>query len=400
MTLLEARERSVGVLTLARPEVRETVERLSEHSTLKLETVKHPEIGMAGAVAHWGRRYPKEEIESIIKEKFGQDKVTPETGFDELHRVPPDYTPKQIVAEEMRVVQRLVEAILALNGWKPKEVEALFFGGSPLSHPDKGLIHRDYGGAIAQETGMTHLDPEKDIFNYYLYCNAGGRALREALTRSDLEGKKVLILTIEGLTRQMREFSPQKSDALSPQVFSDGAAGMGVVPKKNLRYLLGESGEMRDKGALAAVEPYQELINREGDLIQVEDNIEYIQLPQPPEGMHVRMHGGLTAKMFLRNVPPAGKRVFRQHQEKYPGKEIKFVVAHHPSKIMKEGIERRLELPIPWVVKDGNSSGATTLIAFLRLMKEFSPGDHVMIVSFGAGISWDVFVVEIRRNLG
>lgn len=395
MNRLEADERSGEILTLAKPEVMTMIEPLSKDSELKLETIMHPEIGMAGAVAHWGRRYPKEEIESIIREKFGEDKVAPETGFDEIWRAPPEYTAEEILAEEKRVVKRLVEETLALNGWEPGEVDFLFFGGSPLSHPEKGLIHRDYGGAIAQATGMSHLDPEKDIFNYYLYCNAGGRALREALTRPDLEGKKGLILTVEGLTRQMREFDSQKSDALSPQVFSDAAAGIGVVPKKNLTYLLGESGEVRDKGLLAAVEPYQELIDRQGDLIQKRGNIEFIQLPQPPEGMHINMLGGPTARMFLRDVPPVGKKVFRQHQEKYPGKEIKFVVAHHPSKIMKQGIERRLELPIPWVVRDGNSSGATTLMAFLRLMKEFSPGDHVMIVSFGAGISWDVFVMEI-----
>jgi len=50
---------------------------------------------------------------------------------------------------------------------------------------------------------------------------------------------------------------------------------------------------------------------------------------------------------------------------------------------------------MPWVVNDGNSSGSTTLIAFVRLMEQFSPGDHIMIASFGAGISVDVFVVEV-----
>jgi len=392
---LEARHRLAVELT---PPTREslsiTEEPLSEHSIFRLEKIKRPELGMAGVVAHWGRKYERKEVDSIIAEKLGEKEVALDTGFSEIYRTPEQYTTEEVFFEEMTVVKRLVKSILQLNGWKPEQVDALFFAGSPLIKPD-------YGYAIAQNTGLTHLNPKTDIFNYYLTCNAGGQALREALTNPNLEGKNVVVIATEGLTKQTDGFNVEKADPLSLQFFSDGAAAIGVVPKISLTHLLGESKAVEDvKGALAAVEPWRELIDPEGELIQKVGNITLIRLPQPPEGMQIFMKGGETTKLFLRNVFPSIQRVYEQHREQYPEKDIKMIVAHHPSigvnNLMKRRLEKKgISTPMPWVVNDGNSSGATTLIAFVRLMERFSPGDHVMIASFGAGISIDTFVIEI-----
>lgn len=195
----------------------------------------------------------------------------------------------------------------------------------------------------------------------------------------------------------------EKADPLSLQFFSDGAAAIGVVPKISLTHLLGESKAVEDvKGALAAVEPWRELIDPEGELIQKAGNITLIRLPQPPEEMQIFMKGWETTKLFLRNIPPSIQRVYEQHREQYPEKDIKMIVAHHPSigvsSLIKGKLEKKgIDIEMPWVVNDGNSSGATTLIAFVRLMERFSPGDHVMIASFGGGISIDTFVIEIGK---
>jgi len=375
MTLLETRDRSVP------------------HSILSLERVTRPEVGMAGAAARWGQKYEEEEIEAIIARVFGKESMDfGNTGFSEIYRVPEGYSPEQAFEEEMMMMERLVNSTLELNSWKPEQVDALCFGGSPLILPD-------YGYAIAQATGLTHLKPKTDIFNYYLACNAGGRALKDALTNS--QEKNVLVVAMEGLTRQVEGFDKQKSDPLSMRVFSDGAAAVGVVPGKTLTHLLGESKAVEDKhGALAAIGAWRDLLDSEGDLIQVVNNITMIRLPSPTDGKKISMKGWETTKLFLRNVPPVIKRVYEQHREQYPEKEIKMIVAHHPSLGVSELIKGKLkkmgiETPMPWVVNDGNSSGATTLIALVRLMKEFNPGDHIMVASFGAGISIDVFVVKV-----
>lgn len=378
-----------------RPETLSIIEEpLSKHSILRLEKIKRPELGMAGVVARWGRRYKRREVDSIIAEKLGEEEVAQDSGFSEIYRTPEQYTSEEIFSEEMTVMKRVVRSVLELNRWEPEQVDALFFAGSPLIKPD-------YGYVIAQNTGLTHLDPEINIFNYYLTCNAGGQALREALTNLNLEGKNVVVIATEGLTKQTKGFNVEKADPLSLQFFSDGAAAVGVVPGVSLTYLLGESKAVEDtKGALAAVEPWRELIDPKGELIQKVGNITLIRLPQPLEGMQISMKGLETTKLFLRNIPPSIQRVYRQHKEQYPEKDIKMIVAHHPSIGVNDLIKGKLEkmdisIPMPWVVKDGNSSGATTLIALVRLIERLNPGDHVLIASFGAGISIDIFVVEI-----
>jgi len=393
---LSERDRSIpDQLTLPTPEHFVTEESLLEYSIPKLEKIKCPELRMAGATARWGQKYKEEEIEAIIARVFSEESMDfGDTEFSEIYRVPEDYSPEQAFKEEMMMVKKLVDSTLKLNDWKPEQVDALYFGGSPLILPD-------YGSAIAQATGLTHLNPKTDIFNYYLACNAGGRALKDALINPNLQGKNVLVIAVEGLTRQAEGFDKQKSDYLSMRVFSDGAAAVGVVPGKTLTHLLGEFMAVEDKkGALAAIGAWRDFLDPIGKLIQVVDNITMIRLPTPPDGKKISMQGWGTTKLFLRNVPPVIKKVYEQHREQYPEKEIKIIVAHHPSFGVNELIKRKLkkmgiETRMPWVVNDGNSSGATTLIAFVRLMEELNPGDHILVASFGAGISIDVFVAKV-----
>ena len=115
------------------------------------------------------------------------------------------------------------------------------------------------------------------------------------------------------------------------------------------------------------------------------------------------MKGVPTTKFFIKNTAPIIKQVVEAHAALSPDHGIDHVVAHHASLPVIEGLKRRLqkdgiELDIPWVVPDGNSSGATTLIALARQMSDFKEGDHVLIASFGAGASFSVFVVEIGRR--
>jgi 3-oxoacyl-[acyl-carrier-protein] synthase III len=51
---------------------------------------------------------------------------------------------------------------------------------------------------------------------------------------------------------------------------------------------------------------------------------------------------------------------------------------------------------MPWVIQEfGNVSAASNMIAFLRELPSFKPGDHIMIDGFGAGTYYDVFVVSL-----
>jgi 3-oxoacyl-[acyl-carrier-protein] synthase III len=375
-----------------------TVEQLSAHSVLKLETVEKGELGIGGTTAHWGQRYTSEEIDEIVRKVFGDvDELKGNTGFEEIYRVPESYSYEDAIEEEMGVIKRLVEKTLELNNWERGQVEALYFAGSPVKLPNFGL---DYGAAIAKETGLTHLTPEMDIHNYFLACNAAGRALKDILIR---EEKKVLLLAGEGLTKQAGGLMEKKTDVLSARIFSDAAAAIGVEPNKTLTYLLGEHMEIEDKrGALAATPAWQELVDPGGDLIQKRGNISLIRLPQPPKNKILEMRGKETTKIFLKIACDLAEKVYQLFEDEYPGEEIKMIIAHHPSRGVNLLVERRLErmnikIPMPWVVNDGNSSGATSLVAFVRLLNQFSPGDRFLFASFGAGASADFWVGEFSK---
>jgi 3-oxoacyl-[acyl-carrier-protein] synthase III len=53
---------------------------------------------------------------------------------------------------------------------------------------------------------------------------------------------------------------------------------------------------------------------------------------------------------------------------------------------------------MPWLVSDfGNVSAASNMIAFLRKLPDFKPGDHILIDGFGAGTYYDTLAVELGR---
>lgn len=110
---LEAREGSAVELTPPTREALSVIEEpLSEYSILRLERIKRPELGMAGVVARWGRRFKRKEVDSIIAEKLGEEHVAQDSGFSEIYRTPEQYTSEEVFSEEMTVVKRLVRSTL------------------------------------------------------------------------------------------------------------------------------------------------------------------------------------------------------------------------------------------------------------------------------------------------
>lgn len=367
-----------------------------EKTTLKLTIVNCPQTGLIGAQAHFGRRLTKEEVDEAIR-GLGLEPAR-ETGFLELYRTPDDQPSEGAYLEEITTVGTLVNSVLYLNKLPPEEINALYFAGSPIRQPDGSCV-KDTGFLIAKVCGLTHLNPQRDIRNFYLACNAGGRALRRLLNNPNLFGKNVLLVGMEDLTREVRGFDLKKADPLSLQFFSNGAFALLVIPGKNLTYLVGKSIEIEDeKGALPGIEPWRELIkHRQGDLIQMNGNIEFIRLPQPEQGKQLWMDAFTTTKTMLKHIPDLVEEVLDQYTAQYPNKKIRGIIPHHASYGIFKGLQKRVNIPMEWVVTEGNSSGTTTMIAFIRKMKDFAPGDHIMIASFGAGFSFDVFVVEIGK---
>jgi hypothetical protein len=126
---------------------------------------------------------------------------------------------------------------------------------------------------------------------------------------------------------------------------------------------------------------------------------------EPPNGIPIIMAGAMgMVKLFVRNGSQVVKDVYNAYREKMSqlgmvSKSIKVAIVHHANfKInslkQKTLLGEGINLPMPWVIKEfGNVSAASNMIAFLRELPKFKPGDHIMIDGFGAGTYYDVFVV-------
>ena len=90
--------------------------------------------------------------------------------------------------------------------------------------------------------------------------------------------------------------------------------------------------------------------------------------------------------------------VLEEHSLNFPGLNPEYVVTHHASLGVHNNVGKRLEregyeIEMPWVVEDGNSSAATTIIALLRLSDRATEGSVYLLTPYGAGGSFDAAVV-------
>jgi 3-oxoacyl-[acyl-carrier-protein] synthase III len=226
----------------------------------------------------------------------------------------------------------------------------------------------------------------------------------------ELEGKKVLVGGIEGLSRYL-----QKShDKSALQLFGNGAGIIGVIPGQNMKFLVGESYEAFDeKGVLEVSMYYPHSRQRvEGEsLIEVSDagrNHFRVagMMHEPADGAPVVMAGPMgMVKLFVRTGVKVVRRVYARYQslmdEKGSPKQITVAIVHHANLKINRLKAKRLQdvginIPMPWVLSEfGNVSAASNMIAFLRKLPSINPGEHILFDGFGAGTYYDTFAVSM-----
>ena len=379
--------------------LRQKQEHLSNLSDIWTEEYSSPN-GMVGVVAHWGVRWTRADMDEFVgqvAEEYGFDpNPIVNSGFDTLYRMPDGYTDAEIDVDVEKVSEQLVKKTLELKGWKPEDVDYLDFGSSV----GKGNMARD----LAAKLGMVNAQTS----NAYLACNSAGYLLDKRLQDGASHGKKTLLLSVDAVTRLMRD--TKEADLESIQLFSNGAAALAYQPGIDLKFLAGAATERRDSVGLTAVEPYDEEFGDywHGDddhvIFRAGDN-STVDMSPPPEGMLFRMKSLATTKFFIRLASETIASAYRQYKEddRYVDHKLDFAVGHHPSSTVSEGLNNSLakqgiSLPFEWVVLDGNSSGATSLIAFNRSMSKYLSDQHGLYASYGAGGSANCFVVEIGKG--
>jgi 3-oxoacyl-[acyl-carrier-protein] synthase III len=401
-----------------RPGVQNDIIPAGEGVPFGMEIVTHPNLGIGGAYGAWGNTYDNETLPSFIEKRMGaplkdEDRLQLSTlGFDVRHHIG-DLSEEEHLQVEVEVGARFLRAAADANGWDPSEVDAVLIGMS-------GPVSDDYTVKIAQEAGI----PESALkVSMHKACDSSMGALNLVMNpdleihkrlgynlAEELHGKKVLVGGIEGLSR----FMGRSRDTTALQLFGNGAGVIGVIPGETMRFLIGKSREVFDEAGVLAVRMYYPHSRRaiDGSMLETSragDNHYRVagMMHEPLSGMPVEMAGPMgMVKLFVRNGVDVVQDVYSAYQELMNdlGKNSEALVTavvHHANLKINRLKEKHLQklginLSMPWVLSEfGNVSAASNMIAFLRQLPSFHPGDHILFDGFGAGTYYDVLAVSL-----
>lgn len=384
-----------------------------------IEQVYSPEIGLGGAYGSWGESYDNEALPALVEERMGE-KLNPgdilnlsELGFLRRHHIR-NLTPAQHLQVEIEVGKRFLRAAASASGWKPEEVEAVVIGVS-------GPASEDYTEQIARAAGI----PESALkISVHKACDSSVGGLHLALNpdlqvkdkhnhsvAEMLQGKKVLVGGIEGLSRFLR----LSHDKNAMQLFGNGAGVIGLIPGKNMKFLVGKSYEAYDEDGVLQVHmfyPYHRQSQAEASRVEVsqegENHIRVAGMMHEPAGDNTVVMAGPMGmvKLFVRNGVQVVRDVYASYQALMskvgmPDKSLTIGIVHHANLKINQLKEKHLQregihVSMPWVLSEfGNVSAASNMIAFLRELPRLKPGDHVLIDGFGAGTYYDALAVEM-----
>jgi hypothetical protein len=365
--------------------------------------------GMVGGVAHFGELFRRPRLNKII-EGLGQ-KVSKKTGFSRLYRIPEGDSIEDIDRDTYEVARKLVQDALDRKGWKIEDVDVLDFTSSV---GNLGMARR-----VATEVGIREEDIRSGkvkVTGKYIACDGSGKAMYERLLDEESQGKKVLLLSIDPVT-SLIPLNLDKVDPASIQLFSNGAAVLAYQPGVDMKLLpgMGITEARRDEKGIRAVPRYfSKIKDLEGGplfVFNTDGVIEEVTSYPYPENGNGEMDPLKTYDFFAKNMAEILERFYKMYKKQYPDSEPDFVIGHHPSAQVLEGLRRHMTnilfsgnkanwVPtfldkLKWSVTDGNSSGSTSLIAFNRMMADYKPGEHGFYISFGAGGSFTVFGIEM-----
>ena len=402
-----------------RPQVH--VERIpvGEGVTIGFERVVNPAVGIGGAYGTWGDSIDNEGLPDLLEKVMGVPLASDEKfnlaelGF--LHRqFSPSLSKEENIELEVQAGARFLREAANASGWEPGEVQAVLIGNG-------GPVTEDYVERIAAKAGI----PESALkVSIHKACDSSVAGLNLALNPSlpfnkqlgqnlakVLDGKKVLVGGIEGLSRLMRT----TRDKNAFQFFGNGAGVIGVIPGQTMKFLVGQTREVFDEEGVLAIHMYYP---HSGKRVEGQSLVEITQpkpnvirfagfMPEPAGGSPIEMAGMLgMVKLFVRTGVQVVQEVYQAYQQKMadmgmPGKEIAVAIVHHANLKINQLKEKTLNregihIPMPWLLKDfGNVSAASNMIAFLRKLSSLKPGDHVLFDGFGAGTYYDVLAVEL-----
>ena len=112
----------------------------------------------------------------------------------------------------------------------------------------------------------------------------------------------------------------------------------------------------------------------------------------------LRMDGAEIFKLAVRAMADSARRVMEEGHIR--AEHVECFIPHQANTRIIEAVAKYAELPIEKVYMNlqryGNTSAASNLIALYEAVKEgrIKRGDHVVMVAFGAGLTWGSILLE------
>ncbi|MCH9613960.1 MAG: 3-oxoacyl-[acyl-carrier-protein] synthase 3 [Chlamydiia bacterium] len=213
----------------------------------------------------------------------------------------------------------------------------------------------------------------------YLYALSTAKAFVESGRY-----KNILIIAAEKLSSitnyKDRSTCVLFGDGASAAVISDEGAGFSIG-----ELTLGSDGEQEDLLKLPAGGS-----RMPASLESVSNDLHYIQM----EGREVYKHA-------VRRMESAAKECLEKLNLSEDA--IRYLVPHQANIRIIEGIAKRFKVPMERVYltihKYGNTSASSVGIALDELMKEkkLKQSDNVMLVAFGAGLTWGAGILTYEE---
>ena len=402
-----------------RPDVEKGVVPIGQGVPFGLARVTNSQVRIGGVYGTWGESYDNASLPRMLESRLGapipdSERLNlAELGFLSRHHITSLSREENLELEVQMGARFLREAALAC-GWDPSEVEGILIG---MSAP----ISEDYLDRIARVAGIpdgalkvaVHKACDGSVSSLHLALNPDlpeNKGLSQNIAER-LRGKKVLVGGIEGLSR----FVNSSHDANALQLFGNAAGVIGIIPDQTMKFLAGRSFESYDaEGVLQVQMNYPHSVQKSDggwniDVTQTNaTNIRVAGLMhEPTDGSSIVMAGPMgMVKLFVRTGVQVVRDAYQAYQDKLnqlgmSGKSLAVAIVHHANykinllkqkHLQNEGIS----LSMPWLLNDfGNVSAASNMIAFLRKLPDFKPGDHILIDGFGAGTYYDTLAVEL-----
>jgi 3-oxoacyl-[acyl-carrier-protein] synthase-3 len=292
--------------------------------------------------------------------------ITSRTGIKERHIAEPGTTTSDIAIEAAR--EALAQARLA-----PEDVELLIVG---TTTPD--MLFPSTGCLIQQRLGLT----SAVCFDLSAACSGSVFSIITAQQYLlNGEYKNALVIGAEVLSSFI-----DWTDRSTCVLFGDGAGACVLGPVKHGGIL---ATDMGTDGSAA------ELLYMPGGGSKYPPSHSSID-----QRMHfLRMNGIEVFKVAVRRMADSAKRVIARSGIK--PEHVECFIPHQANIRIIEAVAKRADLPMDRVYMNlqryGNTSAASNLIALYEAKKEgrVKTGDHVVLVAFGAGLTWGSILIQL-----